>query len=386
MNDLGRFLAVAAFQEPDYIPIFGFPGAPGMSRGCMKTTHDRLVATGMPPTVGGVGAPGSRDTVDRWKRYWGTTDPVTLDFSPHGGQVGFRTTTRREGGFDIIESESGAVTRQVIDNSQTYSMPEFISFPVRDRDSWEFYKQRMTPRKTMSEDDIEMACRRFDNRDRPLVIAAGGTVGRVRNLLGPAAACLALYDDPELVRDIVEWHLRTVREHVFPLISRLKPEIVALWEDICGNHGLMVSPTHFEQFGGGYYREVAAFAGSEGVPVVAVDCDGNVGELAPLLASFGVNCLYPFEAKGNHDLFALRDLLPDFILMGWLEKETINEGNEEAIEPEIRRKVPGLLAKGGYFPNGDHGLQPLATFPNLCRFMTLLHEVCGNPEGEFPRV
>jgi len=64
----------------------------------------------------------------------------------------------------------------------------------------------------------------------------------------------------------------------------------------------------------------------------------------------------------------------------------VNEGNEATIEPEIVRKVPLLLAKGRYFPNGDHGIQPPVTFEGLRRFMTLLHEVCGNPEGEFPRV
>ena len=33
MTDRERFLAVARGQQPDYIPIFGFPGAPGMSGG-----------------------------------------------------------------------------------------------------------------------------------------------------------------------------------------------------------------------------------------------------------------------------------------------------------------------------------------------------------------
>ena len=75
-----------------------------------------------------------------------------------------------------------------------------------------------------------------------------------------------------------------------------------------------------------------------------------------------------------------------FILMGWLEKEVVNEGNAHLIEPEIMSKVPRLLEHGGYFPNGDHGIQPLVTFENLCKFMTLLHEVTGNPEGEFPRM
>jgi len=72
--------------------------------------------------------------------------------------------------------------------------------------------------------------------------------------------------------------------------------------------------------------------------------------------------------------------------MGWLEKETLNEGNEAAIRPELLSKVPELLRSGRYLPNGDHGIQPLATFPSLCRFLALLHELTGNPAGEYPRV
>ena len=33
VNDLERFLAVCRGERPDYVPIFGFPGAPGMSWG-----------------------------------------------------------------------------------------------------------------------------------------------------------------------------------------------------------------------------------------------------------------------------------------------------------------------------------------------------------------
>ena len=69
-----------------------------------------------------------------------------------------------------------------------------------------------------------------------------------------------------------------------------------------------------------------------------------------------------------------------------VEKEVVNEGNGHLIEVEIMSKVAPLLAQGRYFPNGDHGIQPLVTFENMCKFMTLLHEVTGNPEGEFPRV
>ena len=104
MNNIERFLAVVRFQKPDYVPIFGFRGAPGMSGGCMKHTHDRLVATGMPASVGGCYENGVCRDLEGWFRYWGTIghEHITPDFYVTKPAQGFRTTTRREGGFDII--------------------------------------------------------------------------------------------------------------------------------------------------------------------------------------------------------------------------------------------------------------------------------------------
>lgn len=385
LTDRERFLAVALGQEPDYIPIFGFPGAPGMSWGCLRTVHERLVATGMPAHVGGSYENWAVRDAESWFRYWGTTGPIGLDFAMAWGAEGIRTTRREEDGFVIVEGEDGSVTREVIDNADTYSMPEFRVYPVRDRASWEFYRSRTTPRQYLSREDMEANCRRFDARDRPLVIGAGGTFGHVRSLMGTEAACLALYDDPGLVHEIIDSTREQNRRCVFPLIERLRPEVVACWEDIGYKTGMLISPAQFRQFCAPLYRELADAARAAGVPVLAVDSDGCAMELFPLLAECGFNALYPFEVKGNNDLFALRERYPGAVFFGWLEKEVVNEGNEDLIEPEILGKVPRLLAAGRYFPNGDHGIQPPVTFPNLCRFMTLLHEVCRNPEGEFPR-
>lgn len=209
--------------------------------------------------------------------------------------------------------------------------------------------------------------------------------GFLRSQMGPAALSYALYDDPELIEDMCEWMRGQIREYVFPLVERLKPEAIYMGEDLCYNHGLLISPRQFDQFCGPQYRMVCDCARAVGVPVVAVDSDGNVMEFADLAVKYGVNCLYPSEVKAGNDLFALRKKHPRLILVGWLEKEIINEGNEDQIEPEIMAKVPRLLKDRFYFPNGDHGIQPLVGFKGLCKFMTILHEVCRNPEGEFPR-
>ncbi|MFC1453140.1 uroporphyrinogen decarboxylase family protein [Verrucomicrobiota bacterium] len=385
MNDLERFKAIAHFEKPDYVPIFGFPGAPGMSGGCMKYTHDRLVETGMPASVGGLFEHWQTTDIAGWRRFWGTTGPIHPNFGIEGGARGFKSTRRVEGDFEIIECENGAITRQVIRNDITYSMPEYVRYPVRDRESWEFFKERMTPHRTMSAEDMETNCRRYDSRDKPLAIGCGGAYSLLRGCLGPEAASLAFYDDPELLHDMIAWQLDKLRNFAFPLIERLKPEAVQMGEDLCYNHGMLLSPEHFREFCGPYYSAVCECARANDVDLVAVDTDGNAMEFTSLAASYGVNAIYPYEVKAGNDLFALRERLPGFVFFGWLEKESVNEGNEAAIETEIVSKVPPLLAKGGYFPNGDHGLQPLVTYPSMLRFMTLLHEVCGNPEGEFPR-
>jgi len=387
VNDLERFKAVVHFERPDYVPIFAFPGAPGMSGGCMEKTHRRLVETGMPAEVGGLWnlSLGITD-VESWYRYWGTTGPISGPSFLGRGVEGFAQKRRIEGGFEIIESESGAVTRQVIDNDVTYSMPAFLVYPVRDRPSWEFYRKRMTPAETMSPQEVQDLCRRYERRDRPLSCAIPGAYGMLRDMMGPEALSLAFHDDPQLVADMAQWNLEMVREYYLPLLERLGPEVILMGEDLCYNHGMLLSPDHFGRFFGAHYRQVCQCARAIGTDLVAVDTDGNCMEFVDVAAGYGVNAFFPNEVKAGNDLFAMRDRHPQVVFFGWLEKETVNEHNEHLIRPEIMSKVPPLLARGGYFPNGDHGIQPLVTFENMCRFMTLLHEVTGNPTGEFPRM
>ena len=173
------------------------------------------------------------------------------------------------------------------------------------------------------------------------------------------------------------------RKYLFPLIERLKPEIIKFGEDYCYNKGMHIGPKHFEQLCAPAYREISEVAKAFGVELFIIDTDGKVEQLLPLLRKCGVNGVYPVEAKANPDLLKLRKDNPDFVFIGGLEKEVINEGNENMIEPEIMGKVSQVLPYGRYLPNIDHSLQPMCTFPNLCRFMDLLHKVTGNPLGEF---
>lgn len=386
MNDIERFKAVVNFKETDYVPIFGINGAPGMSAGAMRKTHERLVLTGMPESVGGCWDDNGVSDLEGWYRYWGTTGPVEIDFFPAKGAKGIRSKSTVKDGFETIEYETGALVRQVVDNSITYSMPEYMIYHVRDRKSWETYRELATPGEMWSTKKLDEACLKFKHRKRPLIINMGTTWGGLRSLTGPEMACTILYDDPVLAHEIIDWFAWSRRTYLFPLVEKLRPEIIGMGEDMCYNKGMFISPAQFREFCTPSYKEIGQLSRDCGADMFCVDNDGNVMELVPLLEECGVNALYPFEVKAGNDLFKLRREHPSFIMMGGLEKEVVNEGNESMIENEIMSKVPPLLEKGGYLPNGDHGIQPFVTFDNLCRFMTLLHEVTRNPEGEFPRI
>jgi hypothetical protein len=387
VTDRERFIAAVRGLPCDYVPTFGFNGAPGVAGGCMRKTYDRLLATGMPDVGGCWEVGGATPDLEGWYRYWGTTGPLGIDFFPAEPARGIASQHRLEGGFEIIEYETGARTRQVVDNDITYSMPDFQVYHVRDRASWRFYRDAMTPGRPWPSGRIEGACRKLDGRTRPLSLWLDwATWGGIRELMGPEAASTVLYDDPGLAREIIAWQDWKRETYLLPLVERLRPEILQLDEDLCYRGGMLISPAHFREFCADSYRRVSAAARDCGVAMVAADSDGNVMEFVPLIAACGVNALFPSEAKPGNDLPALRRRFPGFVLMGWLEKEVLNEGNEAAIGPEISAKVPGLLRDGRYLPNADHGIQPFVTFPNLCRFMTLLHSLTGNPGGEFPRM
>jgi uroporphyrinogen-III decarboxylase len=386
MNDLQRFKAICRGQQADFVPIIGLPGASGLAfGGAWGQVYQRLIETGMPPSV----KPWTTQTQWRpdaaksWSDYWGTLTPLTVDFWPCEPPTGIKSKKTVEGDYEIVEYNTGAVTRQLINNDDAYSMPEFRTHHIRDRQSFNLYKKLSTPGPLWPEEKITHACKPYQNRDKPLFISLLSTWGALRDLTGPEKACTILYDEPALAHEIIDFQTSLRKKYLFPLVERLKPEIIQLTEDCCYKQGMLISPAHFDEFCTPAYEEIAQLARQCGADVIAVDTDGNITELLPLLEDLGVNATYPVEAKAGNDLLTLRKNHPEFIFFGGLEKETINQGNEHLIENEIISKVPPMLKKGRYFPNIDHSLQPMCTFHNLLKFMKLLHEVTNNPLGSF---
>ena len=369
MTELERFLAVVRFEKPDYWPQINVSGLGYVHEGGLLKLHRE----GMPESV---------NNLESWLRYWGQ-----CGFEDVGGlgrgAPGIKQESWVEGEFEYIRSETGALTRQVVDNNLAYSMPEFVEFDVRDRASWERYRELQTP---LKKEDVEEQAERLDGRTRPARVAAGSTWGTVRNWMGPERALLAIYDDPNLVREMIEWQTWMFDEFTAPAIERYRPEVVSMWEDFCYNHGLLLSPATFRELCAPHYRRVAEVAWECGAELLIVDSDGKVDEYCLLLEEVGFNGCWPMEQVCGNDLREYRKRQPRFVFAGGIEKEIANTGNGRLIEGELLPRLPELLEAGGFLPMFDHALQTGVGFEELCRCMTLLHRICGSEHlGEFPR-
>ena len=368
MTQLERFLAVVRFERPDYWPQMNAVGVGWIHLGGLDKLHEE-------------GLPADVIDLPTWLEYWGECGFEDVASIGADAPV-IAQESRVEGDFELIRRETGALTRQVVGNDRAYSMPEFIEFDVRDRATWERFRDLSTPRAAA---DLE-AQAHLDGRTRPARIEAGSTWGRVRSWMGPERALLAIYDEPDLVRDMIEWQTWFFDEYTAPAIERFRPELVSMWEDFCYNHGLLISPATFRELCAPHYRRVAEVAHDCGVELLMVDTDGKVDEYLDLLDETGFNGCWPMEQVCGNDLAEYRRRHPRMVFAGGIEKEIVNTGNGARIEPELA-KVPAALAAGGYLPMFDHALQTGAGFPELCRTMTRLHEICGSPElGRFPRM
>ncbi len=386
MTDLERFKSVCRGQPVDFVPIMGFPGASGIAfGGAWGRIYEKLVKTGMPERVLPWTYEKQWDEIAAkpWSDFWGTLTPLTVDFFPAVPCKGVQCKKTIKDGYEYIEYQTGALTRQLVDNDNEYSMPEFMVYDVQDNESWQVYKELNTPGPRWSDRQIDEVCRKYNNREKPLFISVLSTWGFIRDVAGAEAAAMMIYDRPELVEEMIQWQRQLRKEYLFPLIERLKPEIVKVGEDCCYKNGMLISPKHFDEFCGESYREIRDIAKSCGCELFVIDTDGKIDEFVPLAEKYGVNGVYPVEAKADNDLIQLRKKHPNFIFLGWLEKEVINEGNESMIEGEIAAKVVPMLKSGRYFPNIDHSLQPMCTFKNLCHFMNVLHKATNNPLGQF---
>lgn len=250
-----------------------------------------------------------------------------------------------------------------------------VEHPVKGRQDWARVKARFLDPDDPSRFPADWTeyIARYRDRDWPLQLTHRGVYGFARLMMGDEALAYAFYDDPDLVHDIMDSYTDFAVDVWRKMVPDIEFDLVECWEDMASKNGSLISPRMFREFMAPNYRRIRQFCQQHNIPVVLVDSDGNIMELAALMLEAGVNAMYPFEVLAGNDVDELRRELPGMAAIGGLAKESMAEG-PEAVEAEME-KARRFIRKGRFIPGPDHFVQSHTSWEQYRHFMEALREV-----------
>ncbi|MCL2774291.1 MAG: hypothetical protein FWD71_13210 [Oscillospiraceae bacterium] len=279
---------------------------------------------------------------------------------------------------DVVEYSSETETRvrhgdgsvSVHMNRDGHFFNHTVEFPVKCHDDW----RRIKDSGWLNPDDPRRFpvgwkhyARIFNSRDYPLQLTCGGVYGFARGMLGDETLCIMMYEEPELVSDIISTYIEMCISIWKKMVVDVQFDIIECWEDMAYKSGSIISKHHFTEFLAPQYRRIRDFAGNAGIPLVMVDNDGNIMELSEWMSEAGVNCMYPFEVQSGNDILQIREHLPDMSCIGGLDKECMAR-DKYAMDAELE-KARRLIPLGKFIPGPDHFVLENVPFENYEYFM-----------------
>jgi uroporphyrinogen decarboxylase len=285
----------------------------------------------------------------------------------------FKETVLEEDESTRLMINADGVTLRVRKDSD--SVPQFISWPVHDRQSWAQIKAERwgSDLATRFPDRWETAAKTYRDRDYPLGVRMEGFFSIPRELMGVRNQLMMYYDDPQLMHDIKDHLANTWLMMLEEVVSKVDLDFVHIWEDMAFKNGPLISPRMFEDFLTPYYRRVTGFLREHGIDTIFVDTDGDCWLLITPFLEAGITGLFPFEVQSGMDIVRVRKKCPQLLIQGGLDKIKVAQ-SKEAIDAELEAKLPFLLSQGGYIPFLDHLVPPNISWENFRYYRQRVNE------------
>lgn len=285
----------------------------------------------------------------------------------------------------IAQDERGHVRE---DKKGRASISNIIKPLVASREDWERVKSERLQLKLEGRLPANWPALREAYKRRNYVLAVGGHSGLcgiyhpTRYLMGPVQLLYAFHDDPELVRDIMN-HLADLQIFLIDkVLNEVDVDFCYACEDLGFKNSSFISPAMFRQFLLPCYKRLTGMLRDHGVKIMVVDSDGYNWKLIPLFIEGGVTGMGPMEVAAGMDVVEVRKAFPRFQIIGGIDKRVIAEG-KDAIDAELKRKVPPLVKDGGYIPCCDHSVPPDVSWENFRHYRHGLTELVV-PRLKFP--
>ena len=327
--------------------------------------------------------------LERWKEQGMPQDiplPDLFHYDPPGhfslGQIGW-TEAAFQPAYEVkvledrgeYEVEQDFAGRKVLyfKNRRDGFMPTYLDHPVKDEHTWqEDVLWRLDPANPRRYAGLEerMALAR-QAAAQGLIITQNliGGYMYLRSLMGPEALLYAFHDQPALIHHMMQAWLALADAVIARHQQYVTIDEIFFGEDICYNHGPLISPRMIKEFLFPYYQQVISNLRTRQIDAsrhlyVQLDTDGFAVPVLPLyIEAIGLDIFSPSEVAAGCDAVEIGAQFPQIAIFGGIDKRVLARSRAE-IDAHLERILPVMRARGGYIPTCDHGVPEEVPYEN----------------------
>ena len=328
------------------------------------------------------------DRVPHWESYWGSTidrwrgqglaegEDVSVRFHLDGNNITYINWSFQYESRVVEETDEYTVTvsednvrSKTLKNSP--SMMELSEYSVATRADWEEMKPRIAFKERRV--DIAAAKKNYEaTKDTVVQTFIEPCLGfeKYKYCMGTENLLLAIAEDPEWVRDMVEATERLAFDALeYCLGHGLEYDIAYITEDMGFSNGPFFSPAFYREIIFPSHKRWCDYLHSRGMKAMLHSC-GDVRELLPQFAEAGFDILNPLEVKAGMDIYRIKkDYGEQFTLWGGIDVKTISFGDLGTLHDEIRDKVNFAKQGGGYVFGSDHSIPDNVPFDTYMKML-----------------
>ena len=280
----------------------------------------------------------------------------------------------------IIRDAAGR-TMKVFRGRRHGFMPTYLKHAVTCEADWRADVEPLlspaTPQRWEGFDAHLDTIRLADQAGKMIVLGGIGGYMYLRALVGPEQILLMFLDDPALIHAMMQAWLELTDTVAARVQEAVEIDEVFLAEDICYNHGLLISPDMVREFLFPYYGQLLNNVRSrqrDKKLYFQLDTDGNCDEVIGLYSEIGLNVMSPFEVAANNDVVEIGRKHRDLVILGGIDKRVLAAG-PEAIDRHLAHIMPPMLDRGGFIPTCDHGVPDDVSYGNYLHYRRRVMEM-----------
>ena len=294
-----------------------------------------------------------------------------------GAVTGIAPQILRDTPEELLAIDRMGRRTRMVKKSATIALP--LDNPVAEPDDWLRVKHWYAFSENRVNREALREQKKAQERGALTLLGFPGAFDEPRELMGEAALCVACYEEPDMIHDMMETFADTAVKVIERVGETVSIDNIMIHEDMAGKSGPLFGPTQIREFFHPYYKKVWEAAKAYGAKIFSIDSDGDVSPILDELVEGGVNCIHPCEPAGGMDIVKLRRKYgKKLALKGGINKFALL-GDRDAIRQELTYRLDEGLRHGGTFFGLDHRIPNGVTIENYRYYVSLGREMLGLP-------